>query len=63
MSFRLVAADPEHARGHVYAVVRAYDGDTLVFADRVALDRSEDRRTFAREVAEQAAGADAAAIE
>ena len=63
MSVRLVAVDPESSRGHVYAVVRAYDGDALVFADRVALDRADDRRAFAREVVEHVQTADAAAIE
>ena len=50
MSIRLIAVNPEQSRGHVYAVVRAYNGDTLIYADRLALDRVEDRRTFAREV-------------
>ncbi len=63
MSVRLVITDLEPTKAHLYAVARAYQDETLICFERLALDRVEARRAFAAEVEKIRPGTDTTAID
>src|SRR4051794_21953404 len=50
MALKVTLSEVEQSRGHVYAIVRALDEGSVLFADRIALDRAADRASFAKEL-------------